>query len=403
MAHTRSVTVSIFIGCGSCYESDSEAGISHFIEHLCFKGTGKRPNAKDISEAIEGVGGIINAGTDKELTVYWCKVASRHLPLALDVLIDLIRNSRFDPVEIDRERQVIIEEINMSLDSPRQRVDMLMDELLWPGLPLGRDIAGRRELISQLTQKQIIEYFNNHYLPNNTVISIAGDIDEFQVQSIIRRELTNWEPSEKPARYPSVREQLTPGSSIEIKDNEQVQLCLGIPGISLFHPDRFSIDLLSSILGEGMSSRLFVEIRERRGLAYEIHSCTEHYLDSGAVVIRAGVDQGRVEDVVRAILDQLTLIKNDITESELNRVKELNKGRLVLALEDTRSVANWLGIQEILLEDILTVDEIMARIDAVTLDDLSRVASELIVNNRYNLAIVGPQIKEKPIISMLAG
>ncbi len=402
MPHTRSVSVAVFIGCGSCYETDSDAGISHFIEHLCFKGTGKRPNAKDISEAIESVGGIINGGTDKELTVYWCKVASRHLPLALDVLTDMVRNSKFDPMDIDRERQVIVEEINMSLDSPVQRVDMLMDELLWPGLPLGRDIAGKRDIVSSFKRQQIVDYFNSHYSPNNIVISIAGDINQAQVQAAIETELAGWDTVDKPARYPSVHEQFSYGSSFERKDNEQVQLCMGIHGVSLFDPDRFLVDLLNSVLGEGMSSRLFIEMREQRGLAYEINSCAEHYKDSGAIIIRAGIDQERVEEALTAILDQLTLIKSDITERELNRVKEMNKGRLQLALEDTRSVANWLGIQEVLLENILTLEEVISLIDAVTLNDLKRVANKLIINNRLNLAMVGPIKNEEKIRSILA-
>ena len=260
MPHTRSVSVAVFIGCGSCYETDSMSGISHFIEHLCFKGTKKRRNSKDISEAVVSVGGIINGGTDKELTVYWCKVASRHLPLALDVLTDIIHNSRLDSIDIERERQVIIEEINMSLDSPVQRVDMLMDELLWPGLPLGRDIAGKREIVSSFKREQILDYYNAHYSSNNTVISIAGDIDHDKVMSIVKNELSSWEPVDKQARYSSVYEQLAPGSSIEVRDYEQIQLCFGIPGVSIFNPDRFSVDLLNSILGEGMSSRLFLEI-----------------------------------------------------------------------------------------------------------------------------------------------
>ncbi len=202
MPHTRSVSVVFFLGVGSRYEIDSEAGISHFIEHLCFKGTDKRRTAKEISEAIESVGGILNGGTDKELTTYWCRVTSEHFLLALDVLIDLLRSSRFAAEDIDRERQVIIEEINMSLDSPRQRVAMLIDEIIWPGQPLGRDIAGNRETITALTRQQILDFFSSAYLPNNIVISIAGDIEQKQIQDTVSKALGGWKRNKVSARLP---------------------------------------------------------------------------------------------------------------------------------------------------------------------------------------------------------
>ena len=401
MPHSRSVSVVFFLGVGSSYESDSEAGISHFIEHLCFKGTEKRRTSKEISEAIEGVGGMINGGTDKEMTTFWCGVPVRHFLLTLDVLVDLLRNSRFDAEEIDRERQVIIEEINMCLDSPRQRVGMLIDELLWPGQPLGRDVAGDKQTVTALTRQQMLGFFSCHYLPNNTVVSIAGDIEQEQVQDIMSQALGDWMPDKISARSPNNGKQEAPGLRVEFRDIEQVHLCLGFPALSLFHPDRFAVDLLSVVLGEGMSSRLFIEIRERQGLAYDIHSYVDHYTDSGAVTIHAGVDPGRVDNALRAILDQLSEIKEGVAETELNRAKEMAKGRLLLGLESNRNVAAWLGAQEILTNRILTVDDVTSLVEAVTTEDLGRVAQQFFNGEKLNLAIVGPVREEEPLAKLL--
>ncbi len=401
MPHTRSVSIVFFIGAGTCYETESEAGISHFIEHICFKGTSKRQTSKEISEAIEGTGGILNGGTDKELTVFWCKVASQHFNLALDVLVDLIRNSRFDIKDINRERQIIIEEINMSLDSPQQRVDMLIDELLWAGQPLGRDSAGKKEIVANLTQQQILDFFRKHHLPNNTVLSVAGNVKHEQVADILDRYVRDWKPEKLPPRFPSNIEQKIPRLRIETRDTEQVNLCLGIPGLSLLHPDRFALDLLSVILGEGMSSRLFIELRENQGLAYDISSCSAHFTDSGALFISAGVDTRRLDDALVSILSQLSKIKDGVSEIELSRVKELSKGRLLLAMEDSRVVANWLGAQEMLTGRILTVEEVVALIEAVTTADLLRVAQQLLTSEKLNLVAVGPVKKGKVLAKLL--
>jgi len=400
MPHTHSVSVVIFVGSGTCYETDAEAGISHFIEHLCFKGTSKRQTAKEISEAIEGVGGILNGGTDKELTVLWCKVTSQHFKLALDVLVDLIRNSRFDNKDIGRERQVIIEEINMSLDSPQQRVDMLIDEILWPGQPLGRDSAGKKDVVAALTRQQILGFFYKHYLPNNIVLSIAGDIKHEQASDIVNQYLGDWKPEKLPTYLTSTVQQVAPRLKIETRKTEQVNLCLGVPGLSISHSDRFAMDLLSVILGEGMSSRLFVELRENKGIAYDIGSCSVHFRDSGAFFISAGVDSKRMGDALIAMLSQLGGLKDEIADNELNRAKELAKGRLLLAMEDSRLVANWLGAQEILTERILSVEEVVSHIEAVTTEDLLRVAQGLLVTEKLNLAVVGP-VRNKDFVRLL--
>ena len=401
MPHTRSVSIVFFIGAGVCYETDNEAGISHFIEHLCFKGTKRRQSSKEISEAIESVGGVLNGATDKELTVVWCKVASQHLNRALDVLTDLLRNSRFGMKDINRERQVIIEEINMSLDSPQQRVDMLIDELLWYGQPLGRDSAGKKDSVLCLTRSQIVKYFRKHYLPNNIVVSVAGNIEQKKVGDLIRRYLGNWEPSALPQRFSTSTKQKMPGVRVEIRDTEQVNLCLGVHGPSLLHPDRFAVDLLSIVLGEGMSSRLFIEIRENQGLAYDIGTCTAHFIDSGAFYVIAGVDPKRLNDVLSSIIGQFSRIRDGVTKKELSKAKELAKGRLLLALEDSRIVANWFGAQEMLNGRILTVDEVISLIDSITIEDLRRVAQQLFISEKLNLAVVGPVEQKRELAKIL--
>jgi predicted Zn-dependent peptidase len=401
MPHTRSVSVVFYLGVGPRYETDSEAGISHFIEHLCFKGTKKRRSSKEISEAIESVGGMVNGGTDKELTTFWCRVTSQYFLLALDVLVDLLRNSRFDANDIDRERQIIIEEINMSLDSPRQRVAMLFDELLWPGQPLGRDIAGSKETVTSITRRQMLDFLSHHYLPNNTVVSIAGDIEQKQVQEVVSQALSDWTPNKLSAGFPNGSSQEAARMHIEFRDTEQAHLCLGVPGLSFFHPDRYAVDLLSIILGEGMSSRLFIAVREQQGLAYDIHSYADHFADSGAVIIHAGVDPGRTEDALMAIIDQVAKLKESISEAELDKAKEMAKGRLLLSLENSRNVAAWLGAQELLTNRILTADEVISLVEAVTTEDLKRIAQQLLTGEKLNLAIVGPVKEEESLAKLL--
>lgn len=401
MPHTQSVCLAFFIGIGSRYETETEAGTSHFIEHLCFKGTERRPTSKEISEAIEGVGGILNGGTNKELTTFWCKVASPHFSLALDILTDLLRYSKFEPSEVERERQIIIEEINMSLDLPQHRVDMLIDELLWPGQPLGRDIAGNKETVTTLTRQQLLDYFASHYLPNNTVISVAGNIHQERVTDLVHHTLANWSKGELINPLHADNHQSTPHLRLESKDTEQSHLCLGLRGVSFFHPDRFALDLLNVILGEGMSSRLFINIRDRRGLAYDIHSYVSHFRDTGSIIIYAGVQPKQVKSALMAILEELSQLKDGIPEAELTKAKELSKGRLLLRLEDSRNVAGWSGVQEILLGQVLSVDEVLSKVDSITTEDLKRIARELFITEKLNLAIVGPVSKEEPLAELL--
>lgn len=394
MAHRYSVSISIFVGAGSIYEPAEQAGISHFVEHMLFKGTEQRATTKEISEAIEGIGGVLNAGTDKELTVYWAKVARPHFKTTMDVLADMIRGSKFDPVEVEKERQVIIEEINMSMDSPHQRVGLLIDEIVWPDQALGRDVAGSKATISALTTELLRDYWGRQYIPANTVVSVAGDINHDEAVAFISNLFADWSGAsgEAPTAWiPASNEQDAPRLSMEFKETEQAHLCLALRGVSNSDPDRFALDMLNIILGEGMSSRLFLELRERRGLAYDVHSYGAHFLDSGSLTIYAGIEPKNVEAAIMVILDELSRFKEEnVPEQELIKAKEMGKGRLMLRMEDTRSVSGWMGGQEILTGEIITVDEIISIVDAITHDDIRRVAQKFFHLGGLSLAVVGP-------------
>ena len=390
MPHTRSVSVCIYMGAGSRYESDAQAGVSHFIEHLCFRGTKKRASAKDISGAIEGVGGVLNGGTDKELTVYWCKVAQPHFHLALDVLADMVLHSRFDKKDIEKERQIIVEEISMSKDAPNQLVGMILDELLWPDHPLGRDVAGTNKSVADMSSELMLDYMASEYSPANTVIAIAGNVQQDEAVNEVQKILGNWANKKTRLDFVPYIENKNPRMKIENRETEQTHLCLALPGLSLQHPQRFPLDLLNVILGEGMSSRLFLEVRDKLGLAYNIHSYLDHFQDSGALTVYAGVHPKKLEIGITAILEQLTGLKEKITEEELHKAKELSKGRLLLRMEDSRSVAGWVGGQEILNGSIMDVEEVVAIIDKVTAEDMCKLAKELLIGDKLRLSVVGP-------------
>ena len=401
MPHTRSVSICIFIGVGSRYETEPQAGVSHFIEHLLFKGTSKRPTAREICEVIEGVGGIINGGTNKELSLYWCKVAQPHFHLAMDLLADMLLHSKFNATDIENERQVITEEINMGKDSPSQLVDMLVDELLWPNHPLGRDTAGSKQSVAAISREMMLDHLANHYFPSNTVVAIAGARQHQEMVTTVSQALGNWVNLKPRPGYSAYKEQKFPQLRIERKETEQTHLCLALSGLSLLHPKRFILDLLNVILSEGMSSRLFTEIRDRLGLAYNIHSYVEHFLDTGSITIHAGVEPKNLQVAIKAILEQLSQLKELVPEPELSKAKELSKGRLLLSMEDSRSVAGWMGGQEILTGQILSVDQVMSIIDGITAEELRQLAQELLVSSQLRLAIVGPVAEDEPLAELL--
>ena len=401
MPHTRSVSVSIYLGAGSRYETPPESGLSHFVEHLCFKGTKKRPTPRDISEVIDSVGGVLNAATDRELTVYYCKVARPHLELALDVLVDMLRRPLFAPKEVEKERKVIIEELAALADSPAQQVDILLDETLWPDQPLGRDVAGCEATVSAITRQMALEYLHRQYVPNNVVVSVAGAVEHEEVLDLINAALGDWPRGIPSGWFPAVNGQGSARTAVRYKNTEQAHMSLAVRGLSSQHPDRFVLDMLSVVLGEGMSSRLFLELRERRGLCYDVHTYTSHFLDAGALVIYSGVDPANAADTLKALLEQLAQVRDGIPDGELARAKELAKGRLLLRMEDTRSVSGWLGIQELLLGRVRTADEVVEVLDAITAADVARVARDLFLTDQLSLAIVGPFRGNKRFASLL--
>ncbi len=401
MKETHAVCVALFIGVGSRYESTVEAGTCHFIEHVSFRGTLKRPTSRDISESIEGVGGILNGATDKELTFYWCKVTPEHFEEAADVLADMLLNSKFEPDDIEKERQVIIEEIHMCKDSPSQQVGMLIDELLWPGHPLGRDIAGSKETVSAINRAGLLKFMNSKYNPKNTLIAVTGNVKEAKVLATVKKLLSSWTNNAPRPVYTAYEEKTGLRLIIEKRDTEQAHLCLALPGISLRHPRRFHLDLLNVILGEGMSSRLFAEIRDKMGLAYGISSYVEHFLDSGSLTVAASVSPSNLNKAVKAIIQQLNLLKEDIPESEMRKAREISKGRLMLRMEDSRNVAGWLGGQEMLAGHILTMEEVVMIIDGIQVVDLQRIARELIHTEKMRLAVVGPVKSSNALKKML--
>jgi predicted Zn-dependent peptidase len=401
MPHARSVAVSIYVGAGSRYETLREAGISHFVEHLCFKGTARRPTSQEISEAIDSVGGVLNAATDREYTVYYAKVARPHLEMAVDVLSDLVQSPLYDPAELEKERKVVLEELASVADSPGQQVDLLLDEMLWPGQPLGWDVGGTEASVSGLTRKMVLDYTRRQYVPNNMVVAVAGNVDEEEVSQLLQGGLGSMNAGSPQAWYPALNGQKEPRCQLMFKRTEQTHVALGMHALPLNHPDRYALDLLSVLFGESMSSRLFMELRERQGLCYDVNSYVSHFLDAGSFGVYAAVDPTNGPRAVGALVGELRRLAEGVPEDELHKARELAKGRLLLRMEDTRSVSGWLGGQEILTAEIKSPEDVVALLDAVTPADVSRVVATILHHDALNLAVVGPHRSERRFLPLL--
>ena len=389
--HARSVSTSIFVSAGSRHEPFDIQGISHYIEHMLFKGTERRPTSKEVSEEIENIGGIFNAESGKEVTVFWNKVAAHHFPIALDVLADLILHSRFVPDDVEKERKVITEEISTLFDSPGDWVHILIDYAVWGDDPLGRDIGGTKESVAAITREQILDYVHQHYVPANTVVAIAGAISHEAAVAEVQRLLGDWQPGPATRWAPTIIEQTAPKIELRTKRTEQAHVCIAAPAFSYSDPDRFALDLMNIMLGEGMSSRLFLEIRERLGLAYDVHSYINQYDDTGSVVVYAGVDPSRVDETIeRSLAEIQKLRETGVTPAELARSKEYWKGRTLLRMEDTRAIAAWIGSQEALLGVVHEVDEVVSKIEAVTAEDVLAVTNRVFKPEQLSLAVIGP-------------
>ena len=398
----RSVAMAVFVATGSRYESDAEAGMSHFVEHVLFKGSSRWPTAQAISEAIEGVGGLVNASTSRETTMYWVKVAQPHVRLALDVLTDMLQHPIMDPREVSKEQRVILEEIGMLHDSPESLVQILITDLLWPNQPLGREISGTRESVSAVTPDTLSEYMGRFYGPNRTFVSIAGAIDVDELSTMIGDYFGAWQPVPGDQPEPYNDSQDAPRVEVGFKETEQAHLCLAMPGLLRDHPDRFTLTLANTILGDGMSSRLFQEIRERQALAYSVDSFVSSLQDTGMMGVYAGVDPHRAEQALVAILNELSRIRNELVSSEeLTRAVEFNKGRLLLQMENTSAIASWNGRQEALPGKVYSVDEVVEILEQITREDILRVMQEVLRPDKLNLAVVGPFKDRKPFADRL--
>jgi predicted Zn-dependent peptidase len=391
-----SVSVVLMLSVGSRFEEDRIGGVSHFVEHLFFKGTPRRPSAKDIAEAIEGVGGVMNASTDKEVTVYWTRVPADRLELATDVLFDIVTNSQLAAQDVERERMVILEELKMYLDQPQDYVHSLFEQIMWPEHPLGRDIIGTVESVTTTSRDDLVEYIKGHYRLPNLVVGLVGALDHSDAERMVASRLALPGTSNGVAYLPAPGPLQRPVVLLHRKDTEQAHICIGTRAVSYLDDDRYALDLLNTILGEGMSSRLFLEIRERRGLAYDVHSYSTKHSDGGYFAVYLGVDPTKAEEAVDAVLTELrTIAEQPVPEVELTKAREFTKGRMRLGLEGTNSLASWLCQQELLMDKIRTVDEVIARYEAVAVDDVQRVARR-VLSQPLQVAIIGPFSSDAP-------
>ncbi len=391
MPSFESSTVMVMVGAGSRYETKLNNGISHFLEHMAFKGTKKRPTAIDISTLIDGIGGEFNAFTGKETTAYFVKSGAAHFDLCLDVLSDMLQNSKLQKEEIEKERGVILEEINLYEDTPARKIGDIYESLLYGDTPMGWDIAGEKENIRKISREDFISYMKSLYSPTNMVVVVAGGIDYEKVEAQVEKYFSSMKPFDTVSYKKVVEEQTKPQVLLKQKQTEQVHVAIGFRTVPLVHPDHYSLGVLASILGGGMSSRLFHEVREKRGLAYYVRASSEHYQDVGNLVSVAGLDPKRVEEGIKVIIEEFSKIRSTHkpTEKELKKAKEYLKGHLVLELEDSRSVSAFYAQQEILEERIETPEELIEKIDKVSLSDLNRVAAKYILEKSLNLAVIG--------------
>jgi predicted Zn-dependent peptidase len=391
MPGMRSASIAFFFSIGSRYEQNQIAGVSHFIEHMLFKGSRRYPTARHISEAIEGVGGIFNGSTGKELTSYTARVPGEDLPVVMDVLADMIRHPLFDPREVEKERAVIIEELSATQDDPQEWVNLLIDEAMWPDLPLGRDDAGSIKTVTQLQRQQMLAYLDTHYRPNSLVISVAGNIDSQQVHQLTEHLFGDWSAHDLPRWIESFPPKNAPRVHMVQKETEQTNICLATLGVPHSSYDHYTMLVINALLGDGMSSRLFQSIREEQSLAYDIGSYFNSYYETGNLVVSAGVDPSHTEKTVKAIVAELQrLCESPVPGDELERIKAYVRGGILLGLEGTQQVASWLGSQECLHNGVRDIDEMIAQVNAITVQDIQRVAQTCFAPEWRRLAIIGP-------------
>lgn len=387
---TKAVTVLVLVATGSKYEKKEINGISHFLEHMFFKGTKKRPTSTTIAEPLDRVGGIYNAFTGEDYTGYFAKVDAKHFNLALDVISDIYLNSKLDSKEIKKEKRVIIEEINMYYDHPSSYVQSLWSKVLYGDQPAGRDIAGTKESVSNISQRQLADYMKTQYTASNTIVCIAGNISK-NVETKTKRHFSKINIGNTIEKPLVIEKQTQPESIVSFKNTDQTHFCLGVRGYNLSHPHRFTLELLGLILGGMMSSRLFIKVREELGLAYYVKTGVSSDPDTGCLVTQAGVDNKRAEKAIFAILNEYKRIsQNKISSKELKKAKDHFKGKMSLFFEASDARASFYSLQELLENKILTPEEIYAKINKVSVNDILKVSKDIFQPQKLNLALIGP-------------
>lgn len=397
--HVRSVAIGIWVGAGSRDEREGYEGISHFIEHMFFKGTQRR-TARDLAESLEAVGGQLNAFTTKEYTCFYAKVLDEDLDLAIDVLSDMFHGSLFDEQEIEKEKKVVIEEIKMYEDSPDEIIHDLFSEYVWGEHSLGKPILGTEKSVQSLTRAKILDYLSHHYAPDNLVIAVAGNIKHQEILATLTPLFGDFRRGGR-----RVLEGTPTGQTVQklvTKDTEQAHLIIGVPGLGQDDPDIYPMHIINNVLGGGLSSRLFQEIREQRGLAYSVYSYHSTYVDTGLFAVYAGTSPGNAEEVVECILGEIKDVKNNgITEGELERTKAQIKGNLYLGLESVNSRMSRLGKTELTYDRVLTPEEVVEKLERVTLDDIQRVMNRLWLAEKISLVMVGPAKHEVDLADLI--
>ena len=389
MPQAQSISCFVMLAAGSRYETRETNGIAHFAEHMFFKGTERRPTARDIAGEVDAIGGEFNAFTGKESTAYYVKCAAEYRDTALDVLVDMVRNSKFDSAEIEREKGVIVEEMNMYFDTPRDFISSVFDEVMYDDQPLGWDVIGRKETVRGATRETFMDYLERWYRPERIVVGIGGKVGD-DILERIEELVGDMESAETGAPAPAASPNGT-RVKLHTKTSDQAHLCIGVPGYPLEHPDRYALQLVSTVLGGGMSSRLFTEVRERRGLAYYVFAANQSYTDAGVLYSQAGVDISRIDDAISTIVAELQKIAEEsVPSDELEKARSFAKGRFVLQLETPQGTIMFGLRREVLEGRAAEPSEVLKGLDAVTAEDVQRVARELVVNDRLRLALIGP-------------
>jgi len=402
MKSTQAVTVLALVGAGSRYETRNINGLSHFLEHMFFKGTKKRPSSLEISKEINGVGGIENAFTSIEHAGYWVEVPAEYLEIPIDIISDMLKNSLFAKEEIERERGVILEELRMYLDTPMQFVDDVAQALLFGDTPLGWSTIGKEAIIKKIQHQDFLDYFKKQYRPENMIVIIAGNIENNQALDLVKKYFGDIQKGPSENFLPAQIGQKNPAAKIHYKKTDQAHLILLARTFPREDERRWALNVLATILGGNMSSRLFIQVRERRGLAYYIHSDTWEMKDAGALAANMGLRLGSEKEAVQVILDEYHKMKTEkVSPEELKRAKQYIKGTMALKLESSMAVAAFLGEQELMDKKIYNLEEIKAKIEAVTAEDLQNLANQIFVNEGLNLAMVAPYKDEKEFLEIL--